>query len=233
MNASRRTQLALALCLVVGPSACADPEPTVVTSTVTVVETTTPARVPNLDCQAPVIRSFDVRWERRFGPGIPPPRQGASGPKPAGFFEVYTSNEAVVELLNVSRHRIYTRGIYYHARWHDEAGDLQMPWGRRSGQPGYVPEDPGILTGRTAEYVESGDSIRFDRTYSNLRWDSPLNADGITARTSSGPPATWIQSVDWWFAEPNVREQCGQMSESGRGDRPTNVPETTTGQPQG
>lgn len=221
-----------------GVSACGGPEPSVVTSTVveTVVITATPDRVPNGECQAPVVGDFKVEWQRRFGPGIPAP--WTDGPRPDGYFEVYTSKQATVELFNPSPHRIYTRGIYYLARWpnlgqrgrHDFS-DYNPGRGLPSNPPGYVPKESSMVTlPRDAEYVDSGDSIRFDRAYSNLHWDGILNRDGITVR-SYGPPETWIQSVDWWFADPEVRKRCGQPDFRGESDHPPFVPETTTGSP--
>ncbi|MGK9274414.1 hypothetical protein KXR83_25790 [Williamsia muralis] len=177
------------------------------TQTVTVTE----ENRPNLDCQAPAINLFEVTWERKFGPGIPP----ALGPRdPMGFtyFAVYTPRTAEVRLLNLSPHRIDTRGINFQVSWQIPEGAIisnRYNWGLPANtlvdrEFGSVPAEPsGVTQFREAKKVDGGEIISFSRDYSG-EWD---------ARVIGGAePRTWIEpdGIDWWFADKDVRQRCGQ-----------------------
>lgn len=215
------------IALVAGVTGCGssddDDEAQTVTVTHTTAVTETPTWLPNLDCHPPEVTSLELTWERKFGDGIPAalPEDAAT---PVGYFEVWEIQRAKVGLRNLSPNRIFTRGVTFVARWLDPDKDFGFTdWhpgrGVDTDPVGDVPRNTrSSLIDRDPDYVNPGDSIGFDRSYSNAL------GDGISVHTYRGKPlAAWVQTIDWWFAEPDVRARCHQPQAS--------VPaETTTGQ---
>lgn len=193
-------------------------KPDAVTSTVTSVSTktvaVTPKHLPNLECRPPVVDFFKVQWDRRFGPGIPPqPKENE--PQGFNYFASYAPKRAEVRLLNLSPHRIYTRGINFQVSWMAPEGEIlssrylySLPANSTADTDfGAVPaEPPSVMEERDAEWVNGGDTIDFTRNYSG-EWE---------ARVAGGnEPNVWVepQEIDWWFADKNVRQRCGQVHE--------------------
>lgn len=100
------------------------PTPSVVTSTATTTVTATPEGMPDLQCHPPSVETFEVDWTREFGPGIPPPLRD-NEPQPFNYFSVYRAQRAKVQLLNLSPHRIYTRGISFQVMWSTPDGTIK------------------------------------------------------------------------------------------------------------
>lgn len=207
--------------LVAGCGGDSEPAPTTTTITHTDVVTTTPDWLPDMDCHPIEVTALKLKWERKFGDGIPadlPPDQSRI---PVDYFELWELQRAEVVLRNISPHRVYTRGVTFVVRWTDPDRHYQFSdWypgrGIVENPVGLIPGEKFGTDDRDAEYVEPGDSIGFHRDYTNVL------GDGVSARTMRGQPeAAWVQSTDWWFGEQEVRNRCHQQ---------TDVPvETTTG----
>ncbi|MDH3013962.1 hypothetical protein [Gordonia alkanivorans] len=181
--------------------------------TVTETVETTPANLPNLDCQAPAV-DLDVKWRRDFNEEGIPPDVKPDQVIPSDFFEVWTLVSAKVHIRNLSPHEIYVRGINFAAEWVDENGDVQSTryryGGLVQGDVGDVPEIPtGFGRLRKAERVDPGDSIAFSREYyARNPWH--LRARLREVSDHEDGPYTWLVDTDWWFADEAVRERCQQ-----------------------
>lgn len=185
------------------------PETTTVTKTVE----TTPANLPNLDCQPPTF-DLDVKWRRDYGEGIPPdpkPNQTV----PPDFFEAWTLVSAKVRVTNLSPNAIFTRGITFAIEWVNETGELKSTRYQYRGliESGVedIPESPPIASAqeRSPERVDGGDSIEFSRQYHNSNpWRLRVLLREISDHQNG--PYTWVVDTDWWFADEGVRQRCGQ-----------------------
>ena len=187
----------------------AAPEATTVTKTVE----TTPANLPDLDCQAPAV-DLDVKWRRDYGEGIPP-NPAPDQVVPREFFEVWALVSAKARVKNLSPNSIFTRGITFGAEWINEKGELQSTRYQYRGliQSGVenVPELPpvGSTQERSPERVDGGSSIEFSREYHDSNpWNLRVRLREVSDHQNG--PYTWLSDTDWWFADEAVRQRCGQ-----------------------
>jgi len=202
------------ICALVLVSGCgAATEEVVVTSTVTSTRTTTvtPSDWPDHDCLAPIVEHFEIDWERKFGPGIPPvPKPGESAGH--AYFASYAPTKATVRLLNISPNNIYVRGVYFQVSWMDPDHVIRSNSYHESlpfdSIPyldfGYLPKQvSGMGKKRSPQTLYGRDSIEFSVEY-------PGAGDVRVAGASE--PHSWVESddIDWWFADPDVRQRCGQ-----------------------
>lgn len=183
-----------------------------VTNSTTVVTVTESAKNrPDLDCQPPVVDQFEMNWERNFGPGIPPkPQRGESSGH--DYFASYSPRTANVTILNLSPHKIYVRGVNIQMSWMDPDRTIysnryrrSMPYQASAGSDiGLVPDKPDRSgTERKARGVPGGQTITLERDYIG-GWEAHV--------AGGGEPFTWIEpeSIDWWFADEEVRRRCDQ-----------------------
>lgn len=202
------------ICALVLVSGCgAATEEVVVTSTVTSTRTTTvtPADWPDHDCLAPVVEHFEIDWERKFGPGIPPvPEPGESAGH--SYFASYAPKKATVRLLNLSPNEIYVRGVNFQVSWMDPDHVIRSNRYQYSlpveaiPHPyfGSIPEDrPRLAETRSPKMVYGRDSREFSREYSGA---------GDVRVAGGAEPNSWVEpgGIDWWFADPDDRQRCGQ-----------------------
>lgn len=195
-------------------SGCGGPaEEVVVTSTVTSTQTTTvtPADWPDHDCLAPIVESFEIDWERKFGPGIPPmPKPGESSGH--NYFASYAPKKATVRLLNLSPNLIYVRGAFFGVSWvdpdqvvHSSNYRYSAPHAAIPSQDfGFIPEyRVGSSEKRPPKSLYGRNSIEFSNEYSGA---------GDVRVAGGAEPHSWIEpdDIDWWFADPDVRQRCGQ-----------------------
>lgn len=196
-------------------SGCGGPaEEVVVTSTVTSTQTTTvtPADWPDQDCLPPIVESFEIDWERKFGPGIPPmPKPGESIGH--NYFASYAPKKATVRLLNLSPNNIYVRGVDFQVSWMDPDREIHST-GYKYGVPvgaipdpyfGSIPEHrlDRLAETRSPKMVYGRDSREFSREYSGV---------GDVRVAGGGEPHSWVEpgGIDWWFADPDDRQRCAQ-----------------------
>ncbi|MCT1885267.1 hypothetical protein M3C36_08720 [Dietzia cinnamea] len=171
----------------------------------------TPANWPDHDCLAPIVEHFEIDWERKFGPGIPPvPEPGESAGH--AYFASYAPTKATVRLLNVSPNNIYVRGVFFQVFWKDPDNVVRSNI-YQSSVPfeslpyvdfGFIPKQVyGMGKRRSPEMLYGRDSIEFSVEY-------PGAGDVRVAGASE--PSSWIDpdGIDWWFADPDVRQRCGQ-----------------------